>query len=154
MQKDVTNLARAVLETVMAMARAMESKTRQVGIAVVPAHFFILQTLAIQPHSQRQLAKRILVSPATMSATLDVLEKRGWVTRQRSQVDRRMIVIEITPVGLLVLQEIHGHAVAQLSEVLTVLSDVEVEKVKEGLAILKQLFSIQTAIPKESLNEV
>lgn len=153
MKKDVTHLARAVLETVMAIARTMESKTRQVSTSVVPAHFFILQTLAIQPHSQRELAERLLVSPPTMSATIDVLEKRGWVTRQRSQQDRRILFIAITPQGQLSLQEIHAHAISQLSEILTVLSKEEVEKVDEGLTILKQLFSTLTPIPKEPLNE-
>jgi hypothetical protein len=35
----------------------------------------------------------------TMTATLDLLEGRGWVVRRQNPADRRGILVEITPAG-------------------------------------------------------
>ena len=40
----------------------------------------------------------MLVASATMTATLDLLERRGWIRRIPNPGDRRSVLIEITPV--------------------------------------------------------
>lgn len=46
-----------------------------------------------------QISERVLVAAATMTATLDLLEKRGWVVRTPNHADRRSILVEITEEG-------------------------------------------------------
>jgi DNA-binding MarR family transcriptional regulator len=41
----------------------------------------------------------MLVPSATMTATLDVLEDRGWVVRRPNPADRRSVLVEITAAG-------------------------------------------------------
>ncbi len=46
-----------------------------------------------------EIAERVLVASATMTATLDALERRGWVRRMANPADRRSVLVEITPGG-------------------------------------------------------
>jgi DNA-binding MarR family transcriptional regulator len=45
------------------------------------------------------LAKHADVSPATMTAMLDHLEKDGMVARRRSETDRRQVIVSLTESG-------------------------------------------------------
>jgi len=46
-----------------------------------------------------ELAKRADLSPASMTAMLDALEKAGMVTRRRSEADRRQVIVALTDAG-------------------------------------------------------
>jgi DNA-binding MarR family transcriptional regulator len=48
---------------------------------------------------QSSLRARLGVSRATVAMMLKRMEKRGLVTRRRSEEDRRKVVVEITPLG-------------------------------------------------------
>jgi DNA-binding MarR family transcriptional regulator len=50
-----------------------------------------------QPLSVTQLAKSINLSQATVTGILNRLEKKGLVVRERDKVDRRRVMIRITP---------------------------------------------------------
>jgi DNA-binding MarR family transcriptional regulator len=51
------------------------------------------------PLTPSQVSDRVLVASATMTATLDLLEYRGWIRRIPNPADRRSVLIEITPDG-------------------------------------------------------
>jgi DNA-binding MarR family transcriptional regulator len=51
------------------------------------------------PLTPTQVGERLLVASATMTATLDLLEHRGWIHRAPNPDDRRSVLIEITPDG-------------------------------------------------------
>jgi DNA-binding MarR family transcriptional regulator len=65
------------------------------------------------------LGERLIVTRATVTGLLDSLEQRGFVRRSANPVDRRSLVVQITPAGLTVLQElrtiVHRHEKAWLS---------------------------------------
>ena len=54
---------------------------------------------AAEPLTPSQIGERMLVASATMTATLDVLEHRGWIRRTPNPDDRRSLLIEITRKG-------------------------------------------------------
>jgi DNA-binding MarR family transcriptional regulator len=54
---------------------------------------------ADRPLTPSQISERVLVAAATMTATLDLLERRGWVVRRVNPVDRRSVLVEITVDG-------------------------------------------------------
>ncbi|MES2210904.1 MAG: MarR family transcriptional regulator [Chloroflexota bacterium] len=56
--------------------------------------------------SPSELGERLIVTRATVTGLLDSLERRGFVTRSPNPADRRGLVVEITPDGLTVLQEL------------------------------------------------
>jgi DNA-binding MarR family transcriptional regulator len=51
------------------------------------------------PLTPSQVSDRVLIASATMTATLDLLEHRGWIRRIPNPADRRSVLIEITPEG-------------------------------------------------------
>ena len=46
-----------------------------------------------------EISERVLVASATMTATLDLLEGRGWVIRRPNPEDRRSVLVEVTEEG-------------------------------------------------------
>jgi DNA-binding MarR family transcriptional regulator len=58
------------------------------------------------PLTPSQVSDRVLIPSATMTATLDLLEHRGWIRRIPNPGDRRSVLIEITPDGRAVADEL------------------------------------------------
>ena len=56
------------------------------------------------PMSPSVLSERLIVTRATVTGVVDSLEQRGFVRRSANPVDRRSLVVEITPAGLEVLK--------------------------------------------------
>lgn len=78
---------------------------------------------AAQPLTPSEIADRVLVASATMTATLDQLERRQWVRRLPNSADRRSVLVEITDEGrevtdrmLPVIRNIEKTTMAVLSE--------------------------------------
>jgi DNA-binding MarR family transcriptional regulator len=46
-----------------------------------------------------QISERMVISSATMTSMLDVLEDRKWIQRTPNPDDRRSVLIQITPAG-------------------------------------------------------
>ena len=68
--------------------------------------------------SPSELGERLIVTRAAVTGLLDSLEQRGFVRRSANPTDRRSLVVQITPAGLTVLQElrtiVHHHEQAWL----------------------------------------
>lgn len=54
---------------------------------------------AAVPLTPSQVSDRVLIASATMTATLDLLERHGWIRRVANPDDRRSTLIEITTDG-------------------------------------------------------
>lgn len=46
-----------------------------------------------------ELSKRMYLHPSTITGVVDRLEKKGYVSRDRGQEDRRVIKVQLTPKG-------------------------------------------------------
>jgi DNA-binding MarR family transcriptional regulator len=55
--------------------------------------------------SAGEMAKRADLSPASMTAMLDALERAGMVERRRSETDRRQVMVRLTDAGRERLEE-------------------------------------------------
>ncbi len=92
-----TNLLNALIGLRRALARAVtaaftgELSGRQAAI--------LRELHASGPLSQVGLARATVSDPSFMVRLLDDLEKRGLVSRQRSEEDRRERVVSLTPRG-------------------------------------------------------
>lgn len=61
---------------------------------------------ASAPLTPSQVADRILIPSATVTATLDLLEHRGWIRRGPNPDDRRSTLVEITSDGRAIADQI------------------------------------------------
>jgi DNA-binding MarR family transcriptional regulator len=58
------------------------------------------------PLTPSQVSDRVLIASATMTATLDLLERRGWIRRVPNPADRRSVLVQITPDGRAVTDQL------------------------------------------------
>jgi DNA-binding MarR family transcriptional regulator len=93
--------------------------------------------------SPSELGDRLIVTRATVTGLLDSLERRGFVHRSANPSDRRGLLVEITPAGLTVVQElralVHRHEKAWMSA----LTDAELQ------TYIGLLHRIQDSLPSE-----
>lgn len=73
---------------------------------ISPAGFFLLRLLIVEDGLRPgEVAKRLLVTPATVTSVVDTLERNGHVRRERSYRDRRGVMLRITDSGRRLLAE-------------------------------------------------
>ncbi len=94
-------------EAYATLARAGEACVQELG-RFMAAHFdmpmdagTVLAVLdgAGEALTPSQISERVLVASATMTTTLDLLERRNWVRRSPNPDDRRSTLVEITADG-------------------------------------------------------
>jgi len=134
-----SRVAQQILEIIPCMMRAVALEMRRRNPLMMPAHFRLLGMLARQPATLTELAERQAVSPPTMSKTVAMLEERGWVTRVRSQEDRRVVIIQATEAGQRALHETHRQAEEYLTTLLMSLEPAELESLSRGLHVLRRI---------------
>ncbi|MEL6526650.1 MAG: MarR family transcriptional regulator [Chloroflexota bacterium] len=147
----VRDIARKAKRIFPLMGRLMESQMRVPAIPMPPVHFHVLNRIDYQAHTLTELADAMSVSAASLSRTITVLEERGWVTRERSDEDRRKVLIHITPEGNGVLAEIEERTEEFLADTLSTLSQDDLTTLSDGLDILIGAFSNQMShVPSDS----
>ena len=87
-----------------------------------------------EPLTPSQVSDRVLVASATMTATLDLLERRGWIRRIPNPDDRRSVLIEITSDGRAITGQLLPGIRALERSVLSVLTPGERADLLELLA--------------------
>lgn len=134
-------LAHDILETFPLVMRTVAAELRQHTHNIESAHFRLLWLLEHEPQTLSQLAEKQSVSLPTMSNTVTILEERGWARRQRLRTDRRKVVIEITPDGLAVLDDVRKQAEVRVMAVLSVVAPDDQALIARALAILRDVFA-------------
>lgn len=62
------------------------------------------------------LARRMNLRAATVAKTVDSLEARGMVRRNRSETDKRVVMVQMTAAGIELQNAAHGQFQAQMEE--------------------------------------
>ena len=140
---DARDVARKAKRIFPLMGRMMEAQMRVPTIPIPPVHFHVLNRIDVQPHTLTELVDTMSVSAASLSRTITVLEERGWLSRDRSEEDRRVIKISITQDGHQILADIEKRTEDFLTDTLTHLSDEDLEKLMIGFDVLIGAFSEQ-----------
>ena len=100
----------------MRCVRALQGRLdrRLVALGLTETQFGVLETLFhLGAMSQSELAGRQFTSGANLTYVVDQLEKKGWVRRERSATDRRVVRVRLKPAGRVrVKQVLPGHVAA------------------------------------------
>jgi DNA-binding MarR family transcriptional regulator len=93
-----------------------------------------------------QLSAAVSLSASTVSGIVDRLQRDGWVCRERSTVDRRRVVVQLTERGRARLETLPpplpGEAVARLNQ-------QSPEEVAELLSVLAEVAEWLGEVPAE-----
>jgi DNA-binding MarR family transcriptional regulator len=96
------DIATATLKALRRILRATETGRRRIATTtgLTPSQLLLLRELAASPRvTPSTVAASLEFSQATITALVDRLETEGLVTRSRSDVDRRQVLLELTPAG-------------------------------------------------------
>lgn len=119
------------LDTFIKLTRAtgsLLSRLSQRGIhpGITPSQFGVLETLYhLGPLCQSDLSNKLLMSGGNITLIIDNLQKRGLVTRQRSQEDRRFITVSLTEKGSELIARIFPAQVEAIVDEIGVLTPQE-----------------------------
>ena len=111
-----------------------------------PAQLHVLGVLRdVAPITVSQLASRLGISPPSTSAILDRMVDGGLVERTRSEEDRRIVSVSLTPAGETALTDAIGGRRGLLERVLGRLDAVEL---RDTIRVLGRL---EEALEEEGL---
>ena len=133
--------AREILKIIPLVMRTVAAELRAAGEMPAPAHFGLLTILGSQPRTLSELALLQGVSLPTMSNSVSTLVQRGWVKRSSPARDRRVVLIEVTPLGKATVERVGKAAEAHLAEMLAVLDPAARRRLQAGLGVFRLVFA-------------
>ena len=136
-------LARQLLAIGPSLMRLVAAQLRNHRSGLVPAQLAVLSTVLVRPYNVTQLAELHGVSTPTMSSMVANLVKKGWLARERSAADRRVVMITLTEAGGVMLQEVSDLLVGTVAELFAELDEAERAQVTAGLDNLVQMFAVE-----------
>ncbi len=86
-----------------------------------------------EPKTMKQIAETLGVAVSTPTRTIDRLLEKGFVNRKVGEKDRRKLLIELTPKGKKLLEDIDKENLEITKKMLKGLRDEEIETFKEIL---------------------
>ncbi|GAA2295328.1 hypothetical protein GCM10010402_62300 [Actinomadura luteofluorescens] len=108
---------------------------------ISPAGFFLLRLLVVEDGLRPgEVAKRLMVTPATVTSVVDTLERNGHVRRERSYRDRRGVMLLITDSGRRFLAEKSGPIGRDLTRLYDVVDEDDEAAVRRFLLKLIRKF--------------
>ncbi len=119
------------LNTFVKLMRASESMSARIHshldeARLTVSQFGVLEALYhLGPMSQTEIGRKILKSSGNITLVIDNLEKRGLVKRKRSQEDRRLYSIELTPSGHKLIGNLFPRHAGRIVEAMKVLTEEE-----------------------------
>ncbi len=112
------------------------------GIDLTSDQWVLLKSIhEAEGSNQREIAKRTFKEPASVTRTLDLLEKKGWVKRQSVEGDRRTYELYSTAAGRALIKKVLPLAVMLRQKGVEGLSEAEVKKFNKTLIRVFENFS-------------
>ncbi|HVX33702.1 MAG TPA: MarR family transcriptional regulator [Solirubrobacterales bacterium] len=105
----------------------------------------VLATLSDGPRRITELAQTEALAQPTVTQLVDKLEGRGLVARARSEPDARVVMVEVTPAGTEVFEEVRSEIRANMREALVDLPDSDLTDLVHAAETLGDL--IETLLP-------
>jgi DNA-binding MarR family transcriptional regulator len=79
------------------------------------------------------------VTPSTMSRSIDVLVRKGWVTRVSDAHDRRQVSLSITDEGRAAQAAMNQHTQELAAQLFEQLVEADRVRLYDGLSVLRKL---------------
>jgi DNA-binding MarR family transcriptional regulator len=102
--------------------------------------FHILRHIRKGAHSASELAEQLQTSRPAISQAVEVLVKKGLVTRREDPTDRRFTQLSLTDSGSDLLTYVFGESRQWMAEKMTALSPSDLETIIHAMDILKKTF--------------
>ena len=111
-------------------ARLSAHVADQTGLTI--SQFSVLEALLhLGQMCQKEIAEKQLKSGGNMTLVIDNLEKRDLVRRERSQEDRRQVIVHLTRSGTRLITDYFPHHAKAIEHEMGVLTAAEQERLAE-----------------------
>ncbi len=117
--------AQELLHVVMLVMQSLSAEMRCSRRHLEPTQMGSLMKIAAGPCTMTDLARHKAVSLSTISKSVDMLVRRGWVERGADKQDRRQTRVRLTTAGRRTLADILHRAERHVAERLSPLTVVE-----------------------------
>ena len=97
-----------------------------------------------EPLSPTEIARRLIVTTASVTSLLDTLERRGLVERRADPADRRRLLVAITPPAQAMVRQYVPEVVALQG---AVMSGIGEEDRQQLIAVLTRIREAIAAVP-------
>jgi DNA-binding MarR family transcriptional regulator len=125
---DAGTAARELLHVVMLVMRTVAANMRRSPDSLAPAQMGTLMKVSVGPCTMSALARHLSVSPPTVSKSVDMLVRRGWLERWVDKHDRRQTMVRLTAEGRRVLANIKKRTETHVRHSLSGLTAAERER--------------------------
>lgn len=91
-----------IMQSLRRIFKAIQDYSHEVSskFGITGPQLWALKTISQNESlSLRDLSERMYLHPSTITGVIDRLEKKGYVTRKRDQVDRRVIYVQLSAEG-------------------------------------------------------
>lgn len=100
----------------------------------VPQYGVLEVLLNDGPMTLKKIGERLFVSGANITCVIDNLEKVGFVKRVPSNIDRRMILAELTEDGKSKIETLYPQNSKNILETASMLTSIELSELKDLLS--------------------
>lgn len=154
-------ICNAVLRAIRQIIRAVDLNSKKLvqKCGLTTPQIVVLKELEQGDLTGSELANRVSLSNATVTAIIDRLEKKEFVIRKRDTVDRRKVHISLTEKGLSLLSKAPSSLQENFVSQLDLLEDWEQSLILSSLQRVASMMNAQDLeaspllTPKESLSE-
>ncbi len=106
---------------------------------VTQTQFFLLKLIATHDHCKAADIAHILdISPSAATTIIDRLYKNGWVERDRSNQDRRIVWLKLTDNGINLLSDINT---MRFQLLVRQFDNITEEEVEEACKVFKKILA-------------
>lgn len=129
--------ARELVDVVNLVLQSVWANMRRSGREIEMTQWATLRRISRGPCTVGELARHRAVSLPTMSKSVDMLVRRGWVERSAGEADRRQTVVKLTRDGDQILAACRRDAEEYLAGRLEVLTPAERSSATFGLQLVR-----------------
>ncbi|AEM78972.1 MarR family winged helix-turn-helix transcriptional regulator [Thermoanaerobacter wiegelii] len=104
---------------------------------ITMARFWVMNKLSDDnPITMKELQRRLLLAPGTLTGLVDNLVSDGLVERWRDETDRRLVYLKLTQEGDKLLKEILQYRTSILANILKKIDGLDVERLNRDLRLI------------------
>lgn len=137
-------IARLFFEVNKAIKQNLRHNFEDTGITL-PQSLVIGALIKFGEMKITELSRKINLSNSTISGIIDRLEKQRLVERTRSEADRRIVYVKVTPRFGEIHKGFHREFEERFEDLLSSGTPEDIEKIIEGLTILKKILKEKQA---------
>ncbi|RZL18083.1 MAG: MarR family transcriptional regulator [Pedobacter sp.] len=111
-----------------------QKQVKKAGHSITIDQWLLLKNIHEHPHiTQNELARTVFKDNASVTRIIQGLVIAGYVDRSAHATDRRRVILELTPSGVAITEEVNQIALKNRAKALQNISTAHVEQMKQTL---------------------